>query len=94
MANTEPLRTISDRFDISVSSTFRVIRRVTKWILTKLDNVIQWQQTDNAVMRACEGLRSKKIYPTFWGRLIVHISICIAKPPENSADYCNRKKYF
>ncbi|XP_036140445.1 uncharacterized protein LOC118644849 isoform X3 [Monomorium pharaonis] len=44
MANTEPLRTISDRFDVSISSVFRVIRRVTAWILTKLDNVIKWPQ--------------------------------------------------
>ncbi|XP_071649574.1 uncharacterized protein [Temnothorax longispinosus] len=44
LANTEPLRTISDRFDVSISSVFRVIRRVTAWILTKLDNVIKWPE--------------------------------------------------
>ncbi|XP_032684452.1 uncharacterized protein LOC116850356 [Odontomachus brunneus] len=44
LANTEPLRTISDRFDVSISSVFRIICRVTVWILTKLDNVIKWPQ--------------------------------------------------
>lgn len=39
LANTEPLRTISDRFNVSISSVFRVIRRVTAWILTKLDDI-------------------------------------------------------
>ncbi|XP_011144149.2 uncharacterized protein LOC105185963 [Harpegnathos saltator] len=44
LANTEPLRTISDRFDVSISSVFRVIRRVTAWILIKLDDVIKWPE--------------------------------------------------
>lgn len=47
LANTEPLQTISDRFDVSISSVFRVIRRVTAWILTKLDDVIKWPQGEH-----------------------------------------------
>lgn len=45
MANTEPLRTIADRFDVSISSVFRVIRRVIAWILTKID-IIKWPEND------------------------------------------------
>jgi len=39
MSNTEPLRTMSD---ISISSVFRILRRVQNWLLTKLDDTIRW----------------------------------------------------
>jgi len=42
MSNTEPLRTMFDRFDISISSVFRILRRVENWLLTKLDDTIRW----------------------------------------------------
>lgn len=93
MANTEPLRTISNIFDISISSTFRVIRRVITWILTKLDDVIKWPLTYNALMSTCGGFYSKKYIPNILGAIdCTHI--CITKPSENSTDYCNRKRYF
>lgn len=50
MANTEPLRTISDRFDISISSVFRIVRRVMTWILTKLDEMIDGR---NRIFQQC-----------------------------------------
>lgn len=40
IANTKPLRTMSDRFNISISSVFRVLRRVIAWLLTKVDEII------------------------------------------------------
>lgn len=46
MANTEPLRTLADRFDVSISSVFRVIRRVIAWALTKMD-IIKWPEDDH-----------------------------------------------
>lgn len=46
MANTEPLRTVADRFNVSILSVFRVIRQVIKWILTKID-IIKWPEGDH-----------------------------------------------
>lgn len=93
IANTEPLRTISNIFNISISSTFRVIRRVITWVLTKLDDIIKWPQTNHAIINTCDGFYSKKNISNILGAIdCTHIRI--AKPSENSIDYCNRKKYF
>jgi len=35
MANMEPLGTLANNFDISISSIFRVLRRVIAWLLTR-----------------------------------------------------------
>ncbi|XP_036140521.1 protein ANTAGONIST OF LIKE HETEROCHROMATIN PROTEIN 1-like isoform X2 [Monomorium pharaonis] len=93
MANTEPLRTISDRFDVSISSVFRVIRRVTAWILTKLDNVIKWPQEQH-IEYVCHQFYTKRGISNVIGAIdCTHIKI--EKPNvENARDYCNRKKYF
>lgn len=93
IANTEPLRTISNLFDISISSTFRVIRRVVTWILTKLDDVIKWPQTNHAIINTVEGFFSKKNISNILGAIdCLHIRI--VKPSQNAVDYRNRKKYF
>lgn len=93
LANTEPLRTISDRFDVSISSVFRVIRRVTVWILTKLDDIIKWPQGEH-VAYVCHQFYKKRGIPN----IICAIDcshIRIQKPNvENARDYCNRKNYF
>lgn len=54
MANTEPLRTISDRFNVSISSVFRIIRRLIAWLLTKTDEIITWPEHEK-VLVVCEG---------------------------------------
>ncbi|KYN29980.1 PREDICTED: uncharacterized protein LOC108760004 [Trachymyrmex cornetzi] len=59
LANTEPYRTLSDRFDVSISSIFRVIRRVITWILTKLDNIIEWPEGESLIA-AAQGFQNKK----------------------------------
>ncbi|XP_018367010.1 PREDICTED: putative nuclease HARBI1 [Trachymyrmex cornetzi] len=93
LANTEPLRTISDRFDISISSVFRVICRVTAWILTKLDDVIKWPEGQYAAY-VCQEFYAKRGIPNVIGTIdCTHIKI--EKPNvENARDYCNRKRYF
>lgn len=94
MSNTEPLRTISDRFDISISSVFRVIRRVENWLLTKLDDKIRWPQEN--YIAVCEGFRAKRGINNIIGA-IDGTAIRIQKPErfkKKAKDYCNRKKYF
>ncbi|XP_039305489.1 putative nuclease HARBI1 [Solenopsis invicta] len=90
MANTEPLRTIADRFDVSISSVFRVVRRV--WLLTKLNDVIKWPQGHNITTISNDFFLLKNI-PNVIGAIdCSHIRI--EKPPDNESHYCNRKKYF
>ncbi|XP_018404592.1 PREDICTED: putative nuclease HARBI1 [Cyphomyrmex costatus] len=91
LSNTEPLRTIADRFDISISSVFRVIRRVLAWILTKI-YIIKWPQ-GNEIQTVCNQFFLKRGIPKVLGAIdCTHIRI--KKPTENESDYCNRKKYF
>ncbi|XP_025161905.1 protein ALP1-like [Harpegnathos saltator] len=93
LANTEPLRTISDRFDVSISSVFRVIRRVTAWILIKLDDVIKWPEGQH-VAYVCHQFYAERGIPNIMGAIDC-TQIKIEKPNvENARDYCNRKKYF
>ncbi|XP_066600586.1 uncharacterized protein [Prorops nasuta] len=92
IANTEPLRTLSDRFNISVSSVFRVLRRVINWLLTKVDEVISWPQ-DHDLSNIIAGFKRKRGINNVIGTIdSTHIKI--AKPKANAQHYCNRKKYF
>lgn len=92
MANTEPLRTMADRFNVSISSVFRVLRRTIAWLLTKLDVVIKWPQ-DQDVMVTCEKFRIKRGISNVLGAMdSTHIRIL--KPAINMRDYCNRHKFF
>lgn len=92
IANTEPLRTMSDRFNISISSVFRVLRRVIAWLLTKADEVINWPQ-EHEVRMICEQFSRKRGINNVLGAIdCTHIQI--VKPAINARSYCNRKKYF
>ncbi|XP_025997104.2 putative nuclease HARBI1, partial [Solenopsis invicta] len=92
MANIEPLRTIADRFDVSISSVFRIIRRVNAWILTKLDDIITWPQ-NNRIQTICDQFFFSRGVPKVLG-IIDCTHIRIEKPVTNANDYCNCKKYF
>lgn len=91
IANTEPLRTMSDRFDISISSVFRVLRRVVTWLLIKFDSMIKWPQSLQAIV-AREKFSSKKDIPKVLGA-IDGTHIRIEKPLDRARDYCNRKNF-
>jgi len=58
ITNTDPLRNMSDRFSISISSVFRVLRRVIAWLLTKVGAVINWPQ-EHGVRIICEQFNRK-----------------------------------
>lgn len=92
IANTEPLRTLSDRFDVSISSVFRILRRIVNWFLTKLDTVIRWPQGQH-VRIVCEQFSIKRGIQNVLGA-IDSSHIRIQKPAINARDYINRKKHF
>ncbi|XP_067216641.1 uncharacterized protein [Linepithema humile] len=91
MANTEPLRTISDCFNVSILSVFRIIRRLIAWLLTKTDEIITWPQHEK-VLAVCKGFFSKRIPQLL--RAIDCTHIRIEKPSTSEQLYCNRKKFF
>lgn len=92
MSNNEPYRTLSDRFNVSISSIFRVIRRVITWIQTKLDDVIKWPEGQSLIAIA-QDFQNKKGISNCIGA-IDGSHITILQPKENAADYCNRKKNY
>ncbi|XP_026742638.1 protein ALP1-like [Trichoplusia ni] len=92
IANTEPLTPIATRFDISISSTFRVIRRVVAWILTKLDDAIKWPQSYEEISYLCDSFNTKTGITHMIGIIdCTHIKI---EKPKNAREYCNPKGYF
>lgn len=92
VSNTEPLRTVADRFDVSISSVFRVIRRVVSWLISNIGNVIIWPQGNNIIRTSVEFERKKGITKCIGAIDGTHIQII--EPHENARDYCNRKHYY
>ncbi|XP_023951167.2 putative nuclease HARBI1 [Bicyclus anynana] len=92
IANTEPLTPIATRFDISISSTFRVIRRVVAWILTKMDDAIKWPQDMSEIMTICDNFHNKTGISNMLGVIdCTHVKI---EKPKDAPEYCNTKGYF
>ncbi|XP_024871907.1 uncharacterized protein LOC112454642 isoform X3 [Temnothorax curvispinosus] len=60
VANTEPLRTLGDRFDVSISSIFCVIRRVVEWLLSRLDEEIKWPDGNDAILVTSQKFETKR----------------------------------
>jgi len=57
LANTELLRILGDRFDVSL--IFRVIQRVVEWLLSRLDKEIKWPE-ENAILITSQNSRQNK----------------------------------
>lgn len=73
---------MSDRFYISISFVFRVLRRVIAWLLTKADEVINWPQ-EHEVRMICEQFSRKRGINNVLGAIdCTHIQI--VKPAINA----------
>ncbi|XP_036150190.1 protein ALP1-like [Monomorium pharaonis] len=89
--NKKPHRTLANLFNISLSSVFRIIRRIINWLVTLVPEVVTWSEGNNitevsgkfqeiAGIRSCIGaIDGSHIY--------------INKPEENGRQYFNRKQY-
>ncbi|XP_067216809.1 uncharacterized protein [Linepithema humile] len=93
LANTEPLRTLGDRFDVSVSSIFRVIHRVVEWLLSRLDEEIKWPEGNDAILVTSQKFEAKRGIRKCIGA-IDGTHIAIRRPVDHPRDYCNRKRFF
>ncbi|XP_032690730.1 protein ALP1-like [Odontomachus brunneus] len=93
LANTEPLRTLGDRFDVSISSIFRVIHRVVEWLLSRLDEEIIWPERNDAILKTSQKFEAKRGIQKCIGAIdFTHITI--RQPVDHPTDYCNRKRFF
>lgn len=92
IGNTEPLRKVSHLFDVTISSVFRVTRRVTSWLHSLMDDIIRWPngeevRANERFFRGCSGIN--KIVASIDGTQVRTI-----KPRENHQSYFNRKKSY
>lgn len=92
IANTEPLRTLGDRFNVSISSIFRVIRRVVEWLLSSLDEEIKWPEGNDAIVISHKFEAKRGIKKCIGAIDCTHIAI--RQPVDHPRDYCNRKRFF
>ncbi|RVE54817.1 hypothetical protein evm_000584 [Chilo suppressalis] len=92
MGNTETLTPIASRFDISISSTFRVVRKIVAWILTKLNEAIKWPNDYDEITSICNSFYTKTGISDVLGVIdTTHIKI---KKLKNGREYNNNKGYY
>ncbi|KAK0178116.1 hypothetical protein PV328_002095 [Microctonus aethiopoides] len=92
IANTEPLKTLSNKFDLPTSCIFHILRRVLAWLLTKVNTSITWPRGIDVDV-VCEGFKAQQGIPNILG-VIDCMQIRIKKPPVDARDYYNRQKFY
>lgn len=92
LSNKEPHRTLSNLFNISLSSVFRIIRRVINWLMTMTPEVIAWPQR-NDILKISRDFQEIAGIANCIGA-IDGSHIYINKPEENSREYFNRKQSY
>lgn len=92
LANTCCFRDISDRFNVTKSSIYRIFRRICSAIVSNLVNRFIRFPTGNGIQQVCEGFQKLAGIPRVLGAVDgCHIPIkAPSKFPEN---YVNRKKF-
>lgn len=93
LANTESYRQLSDRFNVTKSSVFRILHRVIEWFVNQSPRYIKWPtQEEQGIIET--KFQMKKNFPKVIGAIDgSHIEI--SAPVENKLDYFNnRKKYY
>ncbi|XP_030745914.1 putative nuclease HARBI1 [Sitophilus oryzae] len=88
---TASFRDVSDRFNISISSLFRIIKRVTAFLSNLGRDLITWPS--NEEKNIIEGHFEARGFPGVVG-VIDGSHIKIDKPSEDADSYLNRKHFF
>lgn len=91
LSNTETFREVSDRFNITMSSTHRCLKRVLKFLLSIRGTIIKWPHNEEADVIS-EGFRQKNEIANIIG-CIDGSHIEIPKPFKDQNAYINRKGY-
>lgn len=92
LGNKESHRLLSNLFDISLSSVFRIVRRVIDWIITLVPQFIKWPEGNNLV-RISERFENVAGIRGCIGA-IDGSHIHINKPEGNGRVYFNRKQHY
>jgi hypothetical protein len=91
LSNQESFRQVADRFDVTLSSAHRCVRRVLTFVLSMKKQVIKWPSGDEEA-QVTEGFWRKKGINNMIGAIDgSHLEI--PKPKTNQAAYINRKGY-
>ena len=92
MGNPETIRSVSDRFNVTKSSVFRIVRRICHAIVNNLAaQFISWPSGER-LKKVAEQFRRKKGLPNCIGS-IEGTHIPIKAPYDNAEQYVNRKKF-
>lgn len=92
VANTITFRQLSNLFDICKSSAWKVIVRVSSWLVGISHNYIKWPQGDEVLIQLRK-FEDRKGIPGIIGAIDgTHIKI--SAPNTNKRSYYNRKKYY
>lgn len=92
LGNPETIRSVSDRFNVTKSSVFRIVRRICHAIVNNLAaQFISWPSGER-LKKVAEQFRRKKGLPNCIGS-IDGTHIPIKAPYDNAEQYVNRKKF-
>lgn len=92
IANTVTFRQLSNLFGISKSSAWKVVVRVSSWLVTISHNYIKWPVEEEMVIQSAK-FEQRKGIPGVIGA-IDGTHIRINAPKNNKRCYFNRKKYY
>lgn len=93
LGNQEPFRTVSDKFDISISSVYSIICEVTNWLCKISAQHIHWPRANNEKIRTANEFSEKSKFNNIIG-CIDGSHIRIRTPMQNRIDYFNRKRFY
>lgn len=88
---TSGFRDVADRFDISISSLHRILKRMTYFLSSLAFNIITWPSEEEK--QNIEQYFRTNGFPNVIGA-IDGCHIQIDKPMEDPESYINRKKYY
>ena len=92
LGNPETIRSVSDRFNVTKSSVFRILRRICHAIVNNLAaQFISWPSGER-LKKVAEQFQRKKGLPNCIG-CIDGTHIPIKAPYDNAEQYVNRKKF-
>ncbi|KAF7997433.1 hypothetical protein HCN44_006004 [Aphidius gifuensis] len=92
LANTETFREVSDRFNVTLSSSHRVLLQTLNFIISLQNEYVQWPNTHQEKQLISDQFRDIQGIDGIIGA-IDGSHIKIVRPIENQRDYYNRKMY-
>ena len=92
LGNPETIRSVSDRFNVTKSSVFRIVRRICHAIVKSLGAQFISLPSGERLKKVAEQFRRKKGLPNCIGS-IDGTHIPIKAPYDNAEEYVNRKKF-